>query len=123
LILVGLASVIIGQAVIPARAVWWATLAVVIGALIYRFVMFLALSAGLHPNDMKLISAILVVLALVLPRWSLFRKFMKWIKSLFGAANGKNGPPANGRAKTVNTSAQPSSHTVGADSATGAERG
>lgn len=74
LILVGLASVIIGQAIIPARAVWWATLAVVVGAIVYRFVIYFALAVGLNPNDMKLISAVLVVLALLLPRWGLLKR-------------------------------------------------
>lgn len=78
LILVGLASVIIGQAIIPARAVWWGTLAVIVGAIVYRFVIFFALAVGLNPNDMKLVSAVLVILALLLPRWG----FLKRVPSL-----------------------------------------
>jgi len=34
----------------------------------------LALQAGLNPNDMKLISAVLVVIALVLPQWKVFKR-------------------------------------------------
>ncbi|GAA1777779.1 MULTISPECIES: ABC transporter permease [Agromyces] len=74
LILVGLASVIIGQAIIAGRSVWVATFAVLVGAIIYRLVIFFALAAGLNPNDMKLISAVLVVAALLLPRWGFLKR-------------------------------------------------
>ncbi len=52
----------------------WATLAVIVGAIVYRFVIYFALAVGLNPNDMKLVSAILVVLALLLPRWGLLKR-------------------------------------------------
>ena len=69
LIVAGLASVIIGQAIISGRRFIFATLAVVVGSVVYRIVIQLALQAGADPNDMKLISAVLVVLALVLPNF------------------------------------------------------
>lgn len=74
LILAGLASVIIGQAIFGSRTIVIASLAVVLGSVLYRVVIQLALNAGLNPNDMKLISAVLVVLALVLPQWRIFRR-------------------------------------------------
>ena len=74
LIVAGLASVIVGQAIFGMTAVWQAVLAAVLGSVIYRIVIQLALNAGLDPNDMKLISAILVVTALVLPQWSVLKK-------------------------------------------------
>ena len=46
LILAGLASVIIGQAVFGTRLIWIATLAVVLGSVFYRVVIQLALQAG-----------------------------------------------------------------------------
>ena len=45
-------------------------LAAALGSVIYRGIIQLALQAGLNPNDMKLISAILVVLALTVPKLS-----------------------------------------------------
>src|SRR5690554_2687349 len=60
LIIAGLASVILGQAVF--------------GSVLYRVTIQIALQAGLDPNDMKLVSAVLVVIALVLPRWGVFRR-------------------------------------------------
>ncbi len=68
MIVAGLASVIIGQAIISSRSVRWATIAVVVGSIVYRSVIQIALGVGLNPNDMKLISAALVVVALILPR-------------------------------------------------------
>lgn len=69
LIVAGLASVIVGQAIFGMTAVWQAVLAAALGSVIYRGVIQIALNNGANPNDMKLISAVLVVLALVLPQW------------------------------------------------------
>ncbi|MBP1326651.1 putative ABC transport system permease protein [Leucobacter exalbidus] len=77
LILVGLASVILGQAIFGQRFIWVATLAVIFGAVLYRLIIFYALRVGLDPNDMKLVTALLVVAALLLPRWGLLRKIPK----------------------------------------------
>ncbi len=70
LVVAGLASVIVGQAIFGMTSVWQAVTAAMLGSVIYRVVIQLALGAGLDPNDMKLISAVLVVLALVIPRWT-----------------------------------------------------
>lgn len=78
LILVGLASVILGQAVIGQRFIFLASLAVVVGAVIYRIIIFVALQVGLDPNDMKFITAALVVIALLLPRWGLLKRIPSW---------------------------------------------
>ncbi len=74
MIVAGLASVIIGQAVLGRSSVAIAATAVVLGSVLYRVVIYLALKAGLNPNDMKLISAVLVVLALVVPQWKGFAR-------------------------------------------------
>lgn len=74
LIVAGLASVIIGQALLPSRRFIFATLAVVVGSVVYRLVIQVALGLGFDPNDMKLISAVLVILALLLPRLTVFRR-------------------------------------------------
>lgn len=74
LILVGLASVILGQAVLGQRGLFMASLAVVFGAVLYRLIIFLALKGGLDPQDMKAVTAILVIAALLLPRWGFLKK-------------------------------------------------
>lgn len=68
LIVVGLASVIVGQAIVGQRALLQAIVAVLIGAVAYRMIIFFALQLGLNPNDMKLVSAVLVIAALLLPK-------------------------------------------------------
>ena len=68
MIVIGLASVIIGEAIFGAKTVVRATLAVVLGAVIYRIVYALALRVDfLEASDMKLITAVIVIVALVVP--------------------------------------------------------
>ncbi|MCG9078976.1 ABC transporter permease [Laribacter hongkongensis] len=67
-IVIGLAAVIIGETLLPSRSLWVITLATVFGALLYRFLIALALSADfLAAQDLNLITALLVGFALVLP--------------------------------------------------------
>lgn len=69
-IVIGLASLIGGEAVLAPRSVFRALLACVIGAILYRIAIALALNAdfiGLKAQDLNLITAVLVTLAIVLP--------------------------------------------------------
>lgn len=69
-IVVGLAAVIGGEAVMNTRAVWRATLACIIGSILYRLAVAAALNTdmlGLKAQDLNLITAVLVTLAMVLP--------------------------------------------------------
>ncbi|GAA2184861.1 ABC transporter permease [Brooklawnia cerclae] len=75
LIVAGLASVIIGTAIFTSQRIWVVTLAVVAGSVIYRAIIQAALMIPwFDPNDMKLLSAIIVVAALLLPRWDVFNQ-------------------------------------------------
>jgi len=81
-IVIGLAAVIIGETVLPARRLVLTTLAVVVGAILYRFFIALALNSdfiGLQAQDLNMVTAALVVIALVLPgvRRKVFGKFVK----------------------------------------------
>lgn len=67
MIVIGLASVIIGEALFGARTVVRATLAVLFGAVVYRLIVALALRVGLEATDMKLMTALIVIIALTLP--------------------------------------------------------
>ena len=70
-IVVGLAAVIIGETLLPSRRMLIVTLAVVMGAVLYRLFITLALEAdfiGLQAQDLNLITAVLVGVALVLPK-------------------------------------------------------
>lgn len=69
MIIIGLASVIIGEALFGTKTIARTTLAIIGGAIIYRIVVSLALRVKfLEAGDMKLITAAIVVSALVLPR-------------------------------------------------------
>ena len=75
LIVAGLASVILGTALIGSPRVWVMTLAVVIGSVLYRAIIQAALQLPFfQANDMKLVSALIVLAALLLPRWGLFSR-------------------------------------------------
>jgi putative ABC transport system permease protein len=68
MIVIGLASVIIGEAIFGARNVFFATMAAVLGSIVYRIVVALALRVEwLKASDLKLITALIVIVALVLP--------------------------------------------------------
>lgn len=66
-IVIGLASVIIGEVLFGNRSFKnWLT-SVVLGSVIYRGVVALVLWLGMNPNDLKLLTAIIVAFALALP--------------------------------------------------------
>ncbi|MCD1630348.1 ABC transporter permease [Marinobacter shengliensis] len=81
-IVIGLASLIGGEAVLTPSTVMRALLACVIGAIIYRLAIAFALNAdvlGLQAQDLNLITAVLVTLAIVLPgvRTNLTNRFTR----------------------------------------------
>lgn len=70
-VIVGLASVIVGNSLLPARTMVLATFACLVGALLYRFAVALALNAdflGLQASDVQLVTAALVALTLIAQR-------------------------------------------------------
>jgi len=68
MIVIGLASVIIGEAIFGSMNVFRATIAAVLGSVVYRIVVAFALRVEwLKASDLKLITAIIVVIALVVP--------------------------------------------------------
>ena len=86
-IVIGLAAVIIGETLMPARSLVITTLAVIIGALLYRFFIAAALNTeflGLKAQDLNLVTAVLVALALMVP------VYKRKLGALFG---GKAGSP------------------------------
>jgi putative ABC transport system permease protein len=67
-IIVGLASVIVGMSVLPSRTIFLATLACIAGAIAYRLAVAAALNAdfiGLRASDVQLVTAVLVAVALI----------------------------------------------------------
>ncbi len=63
----GLASVIIGDALVRTRGLALGLTGAVMGSLLFRLLVAIALRCGLDPNDLKLVTAAFVFVALVLP--------------------------------------------------------
>ena len=63
----GLASVIIGEALVGTRQLAYSIIGAVMGSLLFRLLVAVALRWGVNPNDLKLITAVFVFVALILP--------------------------------------------------------
>ena len=77
----GLASVIIGNSLVGTESLGLAVAGTVMGSVLFRLLVAIALRWGLNPNDLKLITAIFVLLSLVLPG------FLERIKKTASVAN------------------------------------
>ena len=66
-IVIGLASVIIGEVLFGTKSFIRSMIAVVLGSIVYRIVIAVVLYLGMPPNDLKLFTAVLVAIALSLP--------------------------------------------------------
>ncbi|MCA9766644.1 MAG: ABC transporter permease [Carnobacterium sp.] len=66
-IVIGLASVIIGEVIFGNLTFVNRLICVVLGAIIYRLIIMFVLLVGLQPNDLKLISAFILAVFLALP--------------------------------------------------------
>jgi putative ABC transport system permease protein len=63
----GLASIIIGEALVGVRQLGLIIAGAVMGSVLFRLLVAIALRGGLDPNDLKLVTAVFVFAALVLP--------------------------------------------------------
>ncbi len=67
-IVIGLASIVIGELIFGDKLSFWVKLAgVVVGSLIYRLIFVVAVQLGLKTDDLKLIATIIIIIALCLP--------------------------------------------------------
>lgn len=67
MIVAGLASIIIGEALFGKKTVQRMTLAAIVGSIIYKFIISLGLRLGLAPTDLKMATGVMVILALGIP--------------------------------------------------------
>ncbi|MDK4649955.1 ABC transporter permease [Kingella kingae] len=73
-IVFGLAAVILGEALLPSKKMWVITLSVIIGSIIYRLFIMVAMGSetlsglGLKTQDLNLITSVLVVCVMLLPQ-------------------------------------------------------
>jgi putative ABC transport system permease protein len=80
-IVFGLAAVIIGETLLPLKSIWAKTLSVIAGSIVFRLMVALALYVGLNPIDLKLITAVFVLLILVAPKILKGKSFGRETKS------------------------------------------
>jgi putative tryptophan/tyrosine transport system permease protein len=92
----GLASVMLGELVIRSNRIGVLLLRVFAGSLLFRAIMYAGRSwgylAGITPNDLKLLTAVLVVFALALSRW---KDKLSAIRARSGNAGPDQGRPAS----------------------------
>lgn len=67
MIVAGLASIIIGEALFGKKTVQRMTFAAIVGSIIYKLIISLGLRLGLAPTDLKMATAFMVILALGIP--------------------------------------------------------
>ena len=66
-IVAGLAGVIMGEVIFGVRSISWVLFSVVGGSIVYRLLIAVSLRLGIAPTDLKLLTAVLVVVALSIP--------------------------------------------------------
>ena len=74
MVIIGLASLIIGETLMPKGKLWMKALGALLGSILYRFIIALALRMNLPSECLKLISAVIVALAIGLPAARAARK-------------------------------------------------
>ena len=67
MVVIGLASLIIGETVIRSKKLWAKALCAVVGCIIYRFIIAIALRLDLPSECLKLVSAAIVAVAIAMP--------------------------------------------------------
>ena len=66
MVVIGLASVIIGEVIFGTKSLMRRLVAVALGAIVYRMIIGVALYIGMPPTDLKLVSAVIVTIALAM---------------------------------------------------------
>ena len=66
-IVIGLASVLVGEIFLRGRQMWVRLSAMVVGAIIYRFLLTVAMGLGFPVDDLKILSAGVLVVVICLP--------------------------------------------------------
>ena len=67
MVIIGLASLIIGETLLPKSKMWAKAMGAILGSIVYRFIIAIALRLDLPSECLKLISATIVALAIGLP--------------------------------------------------------
>lgn len=76
-IVIGLASVIIGEVIFNSKNFFQKLISLALGAITYRLIIAIVLKLGMPANDLKMFTALTVAVALSLP---MFRKYLRPMK-------------------------------------------
>ena len=79
-VVIGLAAVIIGESVFRFNSIGAKVCSVVIGSVIFRMIIAIALYVGMNPIDLKLLTAVFVFLTLVVSKYMAGRKLIDFSK-------------------------------------------
>ena len=88
MVVIGLASLIIGETLFGHGGLWTKAVSAVVGSIIYRFIIAIAMRANLPSEALKLISAIIVVLAISMPA---IKKDIAFQRRRYAAMHAKGG--------------------------------
>lgn len=80
IIVIALASIIIGEVAFGELSLSQRLVAVTLGSILYRFVLLIVLQLNFSANDLNLLSAIILALCLLLPRFRTFLHFDRLIE-------------------------------------------
>ncbi len=69
ILVTGAAAVLIGEAIFGDRTIGWWIMAALVGVVLYRLLVALALRVGLDPVDLRFVTAVLLLTALAVPRF------------------------------------------------------
>lgn len=81
MIVTGLASIIIGDTLMKSRDKLRDTSRAILGAIVYRIISGLAIYLGLNPNDLKLITALIVIAFISYNNYLADRKYKRMVKN------------------------------------------
>ncbi len=90
MVIIGLASVIIGEAIFGTSNLLRRLIAVILGSIVYRLAIAFALELGMPPTDLKLISAVIVCAALSMPT---IKEQLSLLQQRYTAAVNNRGRP------------------------------
>ena len=122
-VVIGLAAVIIGESVLRAHSLFVRVLSVIIGSILFRLMIAVALDVGMNPIDLKLLTAVFVFLTLVVsasvgirrqtPRTQRLTRFFTGEKRLLVVAVGAAAVAVAGHRFFVAVPARPAPVTIG----------
>lgn len=96
-IVIGLASVLVGEIFLHGRKVWVRLTGMVVGAIIYRYLLTLAMGMGFPVNDLKILSAVILVIVICLPmlqtKYRTKRQLNRYLKQIGVEQNVTNRHP------------------------------